>query len=132
MSTMIIFHNDIEIMSCGEDIPIFPDIPEGELVIAKLPDDAGNYDPLYEYEAVEVDGEIIARNTGELKYVDPVEEQRKWDEGQLTKYRDQRASADGGYPDIGDQLDDLFHKGVFSDEMTAEIQAIKDKYPKPE
>jgi hypothetical protein len=34
------------------------------------------------------------------------------------------------YPSIGDQLDDLFKAGVFSDEMAAKIQAIKDKYPK--
>jgi len=36
----------------------------------------------------------------------------------------------GEYPDIGDQLDDLFHAGAFSTEMTATIQAVKDKYPK--
>ncbi len=35
------------------------------------------------------------------------------------------------YPDIGDQLDDLFHKGAFSAEMSAKIQAVKDQYPKP-
>lgn len=35
------------------------------------------------------------------------------------------------YPDIGDQLDDLYHKGAFSDEMTAKLKAVKDKYPKP-
>ena len=34
------------------------------------------------------------------------------------------------YPDIGDQLDDLFHAGAFSTEMTATLQAVKDKYPK--
>ena len=34
------------------------------------------------------------------------------------------------YPDIGDQLDDLFKAGAFSTEMSAKIQAIKDKYPK--
>ena len=34
------------------------------------------------------------------------------------------------YPDIGDQLDDLYGKGAFSDEMAAKIKAIKDKYPK--
>jgi len=34
------------------------------------------------------------------------------------------------YPPIGDQLDDLFHAGAFSTEMTATIQAVKDKYPK--
>ena len=34
------------------------------------------------------------------------------------------------YPDIGDQLDDLYTKGAFSDEMAAKIKAVKDKYPK--
>lgn len=42
-------------------------------------------------------------------------------------YRVKRAPE---YPPIGDQLDDLFHAGAFSPEMTAKIQAIKDKYPK--
>lgn len=35
------------------------------------------------------------------------------------------------YPDIGDQLDALFHAGVFPADMAAKIQAVKDKYPKP-
>ena len=35
------------------------------------------------------------------------------------------------YPQIGDQLDDLFHKGAFSTEMTAKLQAVKDTHPKP-
>jgi hypothetical protein len=34
------------------------------------------------------------------------------------------------YPPIGDQLDDLFHGSLFSEEMTAKLQAVKDKYPK--
>lgn len=34
------------------------------------------------------------------------------------------------YPPIGDQLDALFHAGVFPAEMAAMIQAVKDKYPK--
>ena len=34
------------------------------------------------------------------------------------------------YPDIGDQLDSLFHAGVFPADMTATLQAVKDKYPK--
>ena len=34
------------------------------------------------------------------------------------------------YPSIGDQLDALFHAGVFPAEMAAMIQAVKDKYPK--
>ena len=31
------------------------------------------------------------------------------------------------YPDIGEQLDDLFKAGAFSTEMAAKIQAVKDK-----
>tara|TARA_R110000803_G_scaffold40045_2_gene86213 strand:+ start:980 stop:1345 length:366 start_codon:yes stop_codon:yes gene_type:complete len=34
------------------------------------------------------------------------------------------------YPAIGDQLDALFHAGVFPAEMAAAIQAVKDKHPK--
>jgi len=42
-------------------------------------------------------------------------------------YKYQRALE---YPAIGDQLDALFHAGVFPEEMASQIQAIKDKYPK--
>lgn len=42
-------------------------------------------------------------------------------------YRLQRARA---YPAIGDQLDALFHARVFPPEMAAQIQAVKDLYPK--
>ena len=34
------------------------------------------------------------------------------------------------YPDIREQLDDLFKAGAFSTAMTARIQAVKDRYPK--
>ena len=34
------------------------------------------------------------------------------------------------YPPIGDQLDALYHAGVFPDAMATSIKAIKDKYPK--
>jgi hypothetical protein len=34
------------------------------------------------------------------------------------------------YPDIGEQLDDLFKQGLFSAAMTARIQAVKDRYAK--
>ncbi len=36
------------------------------------------------------------------------------------------------YPSIGDQLDALFHAGIFPPEMAALIQAVKDANPKPE
>ena len=42
-------------------------------------------------------------------------------------YAEKREAA---YPKIGDQLDDLFHNGVFSDEMTTILQNVKDTYPK--
>ena len=44
-------------------------------------------------------------------------------------YKEQRAAE---YPPITDQLDALFHAGVFPAEMAAKIQAVKDKYPKSE
>ena len=34
------------------------------------------------------------------------------------------------YPPIGDQLDDLYHAGVFSAEMAVKLKAVKDKYSK--
>lgn len=36
------------------------------------------------------------------------------------------------YPPIGDQLDALFHAGVFPKEMADKIQSVKNKYPKPQ
>jgi hypothetical protein len=42
-------------------------------------------------------------------------------------YREQRAVE---YPSIGDQLDSLFHAGLFPEEMAAKIQEVKDRYPK--
>ena len=34
------------------------------------------------------------------------------------------------YPSIGDQLDALYHAGVFPEDMANQIKAVKDKYPK--
>jgi hypothetical protein len=34
------------------------------------------------------------------------------------------------YPPIGNQLDALFHAGVFPDDMAATLQAVKDANPK--
>ena len=46
------------------------------------------------------------------------------------EYEAQQYARDRQYPPIGDQLDALFHAGVFPAEMAAEIQAVKDRYPK--
>jgi hypothetical protein len=42
-------------------------------------------------------------------------------------YKFSRASE---YPAIGDQLDALYHAGVFPEDMAAQIQAVKERYPK--
>ena len=34
------------------------------------------------------------------------------------------------YPSVGDQLDALYHAGVFPEEMATQLKAVKDKYPK--
>ena len=47
---------------------------------------------------------------------------------EATQYQLTRAPL---YPDIGDQLDDLYKKGAFSDEMAAKIKKVKDDNPKP-
>jgi len=44
------------------------------------------------------------------------------------KYKDDRRMA---YPAIGDQLDALYHAGVFPKEMADKIKAVKDANPKP-
>jgi len=43
------------------------------------------------------------------------------------QYARSRASE---YPAIGDQLDALYHAGVFPDDMASQIQAVKERYPK--
>lgn len=45
----------------------------------------------------------------------------------IIPYAESRTSE---YPSVGDQLDSLFHAGVFPPEMAAKIQAVKNKYPK--
>jgi len=44
-------------------------------------------------------------------------------------YKESRISQ---YPSIGDQLDALYHAGVFPEEMAAQITAVKEANPKPE
>ena len=83
------------------------------------------YDPLYNYT---YDESTLIASKGDLIVLDDAEEKRKDDEWKTIKYRDERRSE---YPDIGDQLDDLYKKGAFSDDMAAKIKAVKDNNPKP-
>ena len=34
------------------------------------------------------------------------------------------------YPDMGDQLDALYHAGVFPEDMASKLKAVKDEFPK--
>ena len=83
------------------------------------------YDPTYNYT---YDTSTLVASKGDLIVLDAAEEKRKEDEWKAVQYRDTRRSQ---YPDIGDQLDDLYMKGAFSDEMAAKIKAVKDNNPKP-
>ena len=58
-----------------------------------------------------------------------VAEAKEREEYLKVKYKDDRRMV---YPEIGDQLDDLFKQGAFSEEMTAKIQQVKTDHPKPE
>ena len=49
-------------------------------------------------------------------------------EREKVRYKDDRKMV---YPDIGDQLDDLFKQGAFSKEMSDKLQQVKSDYPKP-
>jgi len=42
-------------------------------------------------------------------------------------YKDLRRNE---YPSVGDQLDTLYHAGIFPQEMADKIAAVKSKYPK--
>ncbi len=67
--------------------------------------------------------EEIVRDAEEAQAIKEKQEYLK------VKYKDDRRIS---YPDIGDQLDDLYKKGAFSDDMAAKIKAVKDANPKPE
>mgnify|MGYP001161402345 FL=1 len=82
------------------------------------------FDPTYNYT---YDSSTLVASKGDLIVLDASEEQRKEAEWKAVQYRDARRSQ---YPDIGDQLDDLYKQGAFSDEMAAKIKAVKDNNPK--
>ena len=73
---------------------------------------------------VTIDGEIAYDVDNNIVEVD-MDQVNAWQNPDL--YKEQRVAE---YPSIGDQLDALFHAGVFPEEMAAQIQAVKDKYPK--
>lgn len=81
----------------------------------------------------------IAVGNGEVTWLNPPvapvsedqireEQQRLQQLSDLDLYKQNRAQK---YPSIGDQLDALYHAGVFPPEMEEKIRAVKNKYPKP-
>jgi uncharacterized protein (DUF736 family) len=52
------------------------------------------------------------------------------EEAEAEKYIELRLSSPDGYRSIGQQLDEIFHEGI--DAWKTRIQAVKNKYPKPE
>jgi hypothetical protein len=48
------------------------------------------------------------------------------------EYDAKQYQRDRQYPPIGDQLDALYHAGVFPKEMSDKLKAVKDAHPKPE
>ena len=73
---------------------------------------------------INIDDDIAYDKDGKIVKYD-VEAAKAWKNPELYKIRRRKA-----YPDIRDQLDALFHAGVFPPDMAAQIQAVKDKYPK--
>ena len=69
------------------------------------------------YENPPVTNEQIAAEQQRLQMIDD------WHE-----YRRNRAAE---YPTIQEQLDALYHAGIFPPEMSARIRAVKEKYPAP-
>ena len=80
---------------------------------------------------VMINGELVTLSDEEEKkfLLEKEEGKKKKEERKKLRYRFNRRDS---YPDIGDQLDDLYKNGVFSDDMTAKIKAVKDAYPKSE
>ena len=78
-----------------------------------------------------VRGDVIEWLSNDITQPTDAEIQAKIDE-MVAEYNAQEYARNRRpeYPDIGDQLDDLFKAGAFSTEMTATLQAVKDKYPK--
>ena len=73
---------------------------------------------------------IDPNNTDYQEYLEWVEEGNTPEAADVSPdptYQENRVKE---YPPIGDQLDALYHAGVFPAAMTASIKAIKDKYPK--
>ena len=114
---MFIFKKaDKSLVYCGTALPsnlATDDYVEGFFEEGKT------FDPEYSYTLV--DGKIVK---GSKHTIDPA----LAEEAAKIKYQNDRKFK---YPDIGDQLDDLYKQGAFSADMAAKIKKVKDDNPKP-
>mgnify|MGYP001173340549 CR=1 FL=1 len=120
MSEIVIFNkSDNSYLMSASSLPseIYKD--ETKYVIAKLPE-GEKFDLNYSYS--HKDGVAIK---GDLLPVDKDAVKKLEDEWKAQQYQRDRQEE---YPDIVDQLDDLYHNGIEGWKKT--IKAIKDKYPK--
>ena len=62
-----------------------------------------------------------------LKSDEDITEEQIREEASKIKYKSDRINK---YPSIGDQLDALYHAGVFPTDMAAKIKKVKDDNPK--
>tara|TARA_R100000388_G_scaffold44999_1_gene34202 strand:+ start:637 stop:921 length:285 start_codon:yes stop_codon:yes gene_type:complete len=86
--------------------------------------------PIWKEEHSSIYKEIVSRY-GQSDYEDDTKRTKhiatlkaEWE---AVKYQRDRVNE---YPPIGDQLDALYHGGVFPKEMADLIKSVKDKYPK--
>lgn len=77
------------------------------------------------YETLVWESDDIPKPTLEELEAEVVRLQTDWDENEYRRWRDVN------YPSVGDQLDALYHAGLFPPEMAEKIRAVKEQFPKP-
>ena len=78
-----------------------------------------------------VNGVVVKMTPEDIKIreSEKARDEKEAEEYAKVKYKDDRKMV---YPEIGDQLDDLFKQGAFSKEMSDKLQQVKTDNPKPE
>lgn len=111
-------------------VPSTPKVRESFADISSIPISVGDTNTIESYKVVR-DNKIKAQQEEISKKAEEVfkkaEEDKKKAESQLVSYTTVRSAM---YPPIGDQLDSLYHAGVFPEEMANKIREVKEKYPK--
>lgn len=104
-------------------VPSTPKVKESFADIESIPISVGDTNTIESYKVVR-DNKIKAQQEEVFK---KAEEDKKKAESQLVSYTAVRSAM---YPSVGDQLDSLYHAGVFPEEMASKIREVKEKYPK--